>query len=94
MLPDGTLENQNDKTELEYLINHLKNIFEVIIDEAVDMKKRELESKNKSKDATFETGCVYGYYRVFSLIKMHTASSSIPLSVFSLDKFDPDKELI
>ena len=41
MLPDGTLENQNDKTELEYLINHLKNIFEVIIDEAVDMKKRE-----------------------------------------------------
>lgn len=95
MLPKNFLENQNAKSELEYLIYHLQNVFQVISNEAVDMKKKSLESHNKSKeDISFENGCVYGYYRALLLIKMHAEDFGIPLSVFYLDKFDPDKELV
>ncbi len=107
MLPEGTLIEQNDKTELEYLVGVLQEAFKVIIEEAVDMKKKELEilSKYENKKGGYEasavtSGCVYGYYRVLELIRQHKLirqhieASSIPLSIFSLDNFDLDKELL
>ena len=101
LLPEGALEEQNDKTELKYLVNFLQNVFSVIIEEAVDMKQRELKTKSKYENqresyeaAAFESGCVYGYYRVLELIRQHIDATSIPLSVFSLDNFDLDKELL
>ena len=101
LLPEGTLQEQNDKTELEYLVNCLQNVFSVIIEEAVDMKQRELKTQSKYENKTeayeasaFKSGCVYGYYRVLELIKQHIDVYSIPLSVFSLDNFDLDKELL
>jgi hypothetical protein len=100
LLPEGTLREQNDKTELEYLVNCLQSVFNVIIEEAVDMKQRELKTKNKYKnkkesyDAAFESGCVYGYYRVLELIRQHIEADGIPLSVFSLNNVDLDKKLL
>ncbi len=98
---EGTLKEQNDKTELEYLVGVLQEAFKVIIEEAVDMKKKELEilSKYENKKEGYEasavtSGCVYGYYRVLELIRQHIEATSIPLSIFSLDNFDLDKLLI
>lgn len=101
LLPEGTLREQNDKTELEYLVNCLQSVFNIIIEEAVDMKQRELKTKSKYKNkkesyeaAAFESGCVYGYYRVLELIRQHIEADGIPLSVFSLNNFDIDKKLL
>lgn len=95
MLPEGTLEEQNDKKELEYFVAVLQDAFAVIIEEAVDMKQRQLKAKNKGdkKDEENTLNCVYGYYRVLELIRQHIEATSIPLSIFCLDKFDIDQLL-
>ncbi len=81
---EKSLENQ--KTDLESLTLFLQNVFDIIIEEAVDMKK----SASKT-DSDFENGCVYAYYRVLELIKQHLETSyNIPPSIFGLDKFDHD----
>jgi len=77
----------------EVFKNYLKDLGYIIKELALEAKAQKDKSKDKEEEIYY-TGYLMGFHRIISLMQQQASGFRIPLKSLSLEKLDPDKDLI